>query len=263
VLTQTAEAHGHPVDQSHNQAAYELIPYIYSLALESHLTASPPQRWVDWGYETDSEVWTSKLLADGETQYWLLIGGVYQPGESKAKIYLPSRGPEDPGYINTSAPYQDLEAGQWVETESAWETSIPVLAKVGSAIAVGKDHQTLASGDRANPANLPEDDLRGIEIFPPKGDSAGRTFSTTWYEDDGISAAPEIASFTFSCSSTESEIRVKLTHAISGYQPAWKTLRVILSHGELRTVLDAWGKTVVAVSGPHPGREFSSLEVSL
>jgi len=58
---------------------YELIPYIYSLALESHLTASPPQRWTGWGYESDKEVWSNRILTDGETQYWrgesLLCGG--------------------------------------------------------------------------------------------------------------------------------------------------------------------------------------------
>lgn len=48
---------------------YELIPYLYSLALNSHLTATPPQRWVGWGYETDAEVWSPELLK-GETQYW-------------------------------------------------------------------------------------------------------------------------------------------------------------------------------------------------
>ncbi|KAK5241097.1 hypothetical protein LTR16_009769, partial [Cryomyces antarcticus] len=60
---------------------YELLPYIYSLALESHLTASPAQRWVGWGYEDDPNVWEDTLLR-GEEQYWfgdnLLIGGVYE-----------------------------------------------------------------------------------------------------------------------------------------------------------------------------------------
>ena len=64
---------------------YEIMPYIYSLGLESHLTASPPQRWIGWGYESDPEVW-SKKLKRGEEQYWFgdtfLVGGVYEPGLS-------------------------------------------------------------------------------------------------------------------------------------------------------------------------------------
>lgn len=43
---------------------YEILPYIYSLGLESHLTASPPQRWIGWGYESDPEVWTKALKSE-------------------------------------------------------------------------------------------------------------------------------------------------------------------------------------------------------
>ena len=39
------------------------MPYIYSLGLESALTATPPQRWIGWGYESDPEVWTKALKA--------------------------------------------------------------------------------------------------------------------------------------------------------------------------------------------------------
>lgn len=71
---------------------YETIPYLYSLALQSHLAADPPQRWAGWGYEKDPEVWTEALL-DGETQYWLgdalLVSGVFEPGATSTRIYLP------------------------------------------------------------------------------------------------------------------------------------------------------------------------------
>lgn len=73
---------------------YEILPYIYSLGLESHLTASPPQRWIGWGYESDPEVWT-KALKSGEEQFWfgdtILVGGVYEPGVTVAKMYLPRK----------------------------------------------------------------------------------------------------------------------------------------------------------------------------
>lgn len=73
---------------------YEMIPWLYSMMLESHLTATPPQRWTGWGYESDPEVW-KREITDGETQYWLgdalLIGGVYEPGVSQAKVYHPGQ----------------------------------------------------------------------------------------------------------------------------------------------------------------------------
>jgi hypothetical protein len=38
----------------------------YSLGLESHKFATPPQRWTGWGYESDPEVWTKALSTGTE-----------------------------------------------------------------------------------------------------------------------------------------------------------------------------------------------------
>ena len=150
---------------------YELIPYLYSLMLQSHFNAIPPQRWVGWGYESDAEVWNSKVLKDGETQYWLgdtlLIGGVYESRVSEAKVYLPKKSNSDPGFLNLNAPYQYLSASQWASVSSPWRDSIPVLARIGGAVPVGRNKQVLPPGDKVNEANLPLDDWRGVEIFPP------------------------------------------------------------------------------------------------
>ncbi len=92
-----------PIIRAAIKRRYELMPYIYSLALESHLTASPAQRWVGWGYEDDPNVWTSELLR-GEEQYWLgdslLIGGVYESGLSEAKLYLPKTSSNACGFLD-------------------------------------------------------------------------------------------------------------------------------------------------------------------
>lgn len=164
---------------------YEIMPYIYSLGLESHLYASPPSRWIGWGYESDPEVWTQRLKR-GEEQYWfgdtLLVGGVYEPGVAEAQIYLPRQNDQrfDYGYVNLSAPYQYFASGQWVTVSSPWQDHVPVLAKVGGAIPVGKSVQTRMAGDK-DPAckKLEEDNYRGIEIFPPKGNSHDTTFTNS------------------------------------------------------------------------------------
>ncbi|KAM0541012.1 hypothetical protein ACHAPJ_013412 [Fusarium lateritium] len=222
---------------------YALIPYIYSLALESHQSALPPQRWIGWGYESDPEVW--KLL-DGETQYWLgdsmIVGGVFEPGASKVKFYLPKASDDDEGYLNLNAPYQYLEAGQWAEIDVEWHgAGIPVMGKVGSAIPVGRDVQVLSPGEKENVANLPLDDYRGVEIFPPKKASKnGKWHETTWYEDDGTSVATKnkISSYTFAFTATESEIKVNFSRdETSGFQAPWKTLVVVLPHGDQRKVV--------------------------
>lgn len=223
---------------------YELIPYLYSLALESHQNATPPQRWTGWGYESDPEVWSNKILTDGETQYWLgcslLIGGVFQPGAQSATMYLP-KSAAHPGMQfldlnNDSQTYYN--AGQWVQIAAKWTESIPVLAKVGSAVPVGRNEQVLAVGDALNPANLPLDDYRAVEIFPPKGSSSGEVFTNKWYEDDGVSPPPaKISVFLLSYQTTEAEVAVEYSEQLQpGFVPQWQDLTIILPAGDQRVV---------------------------
>jgi alpha-glucosidase (family GH31 glycosyl hydrolase) len=246
---------------------YALIPYIYSLALESHLTASPPQRWTGWGYENDPEVWASKILTDGETQYWfgdsLLVGGdgVFEPGETVARTYLPRQNDDDLGFLNLNKPFQHFEAGQWVKIDSPWKSSIPVLAKVGTGFPVGKSVQTVAPGDAKNPAQLPADDYRGVEIFPPPGSSNGRTFVFEWFEDDGIAAKPDISTFSISYSSSNSDVSVEFKHESGSFNPPWMgKVDIILPQGDDRVVVDASGKQAARVQGLE-GREAFQLVI--
>ncbi|KAK5047575.1 hypothetical protein LTR84_006672 [Exophiala bonariae] len=246
---------------------YEIMPYIYSLGLESHLTASPPQRWIGWGYESDPEVWT-KVLKRGEEQYWfgdtLLIGGVYEPGVDHAKLYLPRKsndGAFDFGYVNLNAPYEYLAAGQWVTIASQWRDSIPVLAKIGGAIPTGKQVQTRMPGElRPKCQRLEEDDYRGIEIFPPQGSSHDRIFSTTWYEDDGQSAQPKISSWTVSYSSTKEKIIVALkSDAGNVFIPPWTEVVFILPHRDSRYIESAGGSILECVDSSSGRVQYKML----
>lgn len=244
---------------------YELIPYLYSLMLESHMMAVPPQRWVGWGYESDSEVWSAEVMK-GETQYWLgdalLVGGVYEPGGRSAKLYLPkkSKGVSDDGYLNLNEPYQFLHSGQWAEIESEWKTSIPLLAKVGSALVVGKCLQTRAPGDHSHPSpNVVEDDYRALEIFPPRDESS--LYTVTWHEDDGISAQPNISSFSIEYSSTAKQVNVRVDKGKNNkYNPIWKDIDIILPHGDHRSVVS--GERVLQKTSESRGRSVFTLVLS-
>ncbi|CAK1354913.1 unnamed protein product [Cercospora beticola] len=231
---------------------YEMIPYIYGLMLKSHLTAEPPQRWVGWGYEQDSEVWTSRVLKDGEQQYWfgesLLVGGVYEANVSEAKIYAPKRSTSDPGYLNLNAPFQYLSAGEWHSIASPWRESIPLLARIGGAIPVGKDRQVVAPGDKVNEADLPADDWRGVEIFPSRQDlSDGTVYTNEWYEDDGISPPPaRLARFSVSYATTAKEVTVWFKQDVEAFSPPWTEngITVILPVGDTREVASGGDKIV-------------------
>jgi alpha-glucosidase (family GH31 glycosyl hydrolase) len=237
---------------------YELIPYLYSLMLESHISAIPPQRWTGWGYQSDPEVWTSQVMA-GEEQYWLgdtlLVGGVYEEGKSVARMYLPTKGADDDGYLNLNAPHQHLKSGQWVDIQSEWKAGIPILARIGGGVVVGKDIQTRSPGDQRFPSpNAVEDDYRAVEIFPPKRTSA-KTYSYTWYEDDGISAKPQISHFTLRYSSTAEQILVDLSKDTENkFIPIWKDLSIILPVGDSRSVVMANSNIACSKSEPIRGR---------
>jgi len=249
---------------------YEMIPYLYSLMLVSHQEAVPPQRWTGWGYEADPEVWTNKTITDGETQYWLgdalLVGGVYEPGVSQASVYLPKAGDDDEGFININSPYEHFEAGRWATIDAQWHgAGIPVLAKVGSAIPIGRDAQVLSPGEKENVANLPLDDYRGVEIFPPpKGKGVdGRWYKTTWYEDDGVSTVRKnrVSSYTIAYRVQGSVVEVTFARDESfGFVAPWKSLTIILPVGDMRD-LTIEGQDVELVGTDKAGRRSFRIAV--
>ncbi|KAK3937029.1 family 31 glycosyl hydrolase [Diplogelasinospora grovesii] len=258
---------------------YELIPYTYSQALKSHLTAVPPQRWTGWGYESDPEVWTRRVT-DSDTQYWfgdaLMIAGVYEPGKTSAEVYLPKAERGDFGYINTNAPYQYLESGKWHEITSTWHSSIPVIARVGSAVPVGKDVPTVddAAADAAEFPNLQRDDYRGCEIFPlptiveDGGQSAeGVEMESEWLEDDGISSEKksEIVRVKITYKTEEESIAVKVQYKKEGnWEPCWLAngVDVILPVGEERAVKSAEGGEVQDKGRDSRGRRMYNVKVT-
>ncbi|KAI2721012.1 CAZyme family GH31 [Penicillium roqueforti] len=246
---------------------YEMLPYIYSLGLESHKFATPPQRWTGWGYESDPEVWT-KALKSGEEQFWfgetVLVGGVYKAGIDVANVYLPRKSGSvfDYGYVNMNAPYQYLASGQWAKISSEWQKSIPLIARVGGAIPVGKSVHTRVPGDEtaASVAVQDVDDYRGVEVFPPKGTSHGTVFATTWYEDDGISVQPGTAAYTITYSSTEEKVLVKFERDEAGFTPAWKDLDIVLHNGDQRRVVSSTGDEIVLKGTDSRGRVVYTLK---
>ncbi|KAI1500411.1 family 31 glycosyl hydrolase [Biscogniauxia marginata] len=262
---------------------YELVPYTYAQILRSHLDATPPQRWTGWGYESDPVVWSHDVTRS-DSQYWfgdaLLIAGVYEPGVTSARVYLPHRDGEL-GFLNLSAPYQYLAPGKWHEILSSWHDSIPVLARIGSAIPIGKSKPTTTRADE-DPEfpNLAKDDYRGIEIFPPpKGNNPGLTaeaqiisgtkqFESKWLEDDGFSPEDkaDLIEATVIYAVSENNIQVKVSVEKQGsFEPLWvkNGVSIILPVWEERIVksLDGGKGRVENAGRDDKGRQIWKLDV--
>ena len=277
-----------PIIRDAIRRRYELMPYTYAQMLRSHREAIPPQRWTGWGYESDPEVWSPKLLKS-DTQYWLgdalLIAGVYEPGVETARVYLPARGgsgDNDPGFLNVNAPYQHLDSGKWHDISSPWYTSVPVLARVGSAIPIGKSVPTtcLADEDPEFPG-MERDDWRGVEIFPPplsdspesrarEADPETRWFENSWLEDDGISPAPKADAckidFAYAAMATNITVRVKLTKE-GGFEPLWakNDLSIVLPVGEDRPIVleNQKGAAVTDAGRDEKGRRVWKIGITV
>ncbi|CAK7199785.1 hypothetical protein SEUCBS139899_002469 [Sporothrix eucalyptigena] len=265
---------------------YELVPYTYSGALLSHLEALPSMRWTGWGYESDPEVWTPALLA-GDTQFWfgdaLLIGGVYSPGESSANLYLPAGDNTAAGFLNVNAPYEWLPAGQWHTISSAWHASIPVLARCGGAVPVGQNLPTtsrkegqFAEAEAAEFPNVALDDWRGVEVYPaPAGTAEGQTFTSTWLEDDGISAQGRSSIYEITLAYTPSATSIEVTASAAvkvaatvadapEWSPLWLAsgLDIILPVGDER-VVTAGTQTVADKGRDSKGRRVYHISVDV
>ena len=131
-----------------------------------------------------------------------------------------------------------------------------MLAKIGGAIPVGRNVQTRMSGD-VNPAckTLEEDDYRGVEIFPPRGSSHDTNFSTSWYEDDGLSLRPDISQFTITYGSTEEKVIVRLSGKKNNkFVPVWTDVVIVLPCGDERHVVSTDGDQVEKLEPDTAGR---------
>ena len=161
-----------------------------------------------------------------------------------------------------------MPAGQWHTISSPWKNSIPVLARVGGAVPVGKPEQTVAPGDQVNEANLPADDYRGVEIFPsPEDRSDGSVYETSWMEDDGISIAEvaerQMAKFIIRYSATPKEISVSFDVEKTSFEPPWleNGLTIILPVGDKRQVVGGEGVTIESRRQDDAGRKRCQIVI--
>jgi len=228
---------------------YELIPYFYELCFRSSTQAQPIQRWIGWEpYDADPEVWTNRTLMEGETQIFLgdafLVGGVFEQHTNQTQLYLPTceqleeryESYYNDGFISVHPPYEFYLPGQWITIPTPL-SNIAVLARVGAVVPVGRPWATTASPNLE--PNLPADDWRGVEIYPPpiRYCIKGRVYVGRWREDDGVSNDTEITEFDVSYEASETSIRVRAMIVRKGFNCRWGgTIWVILPVGEKRRV---------------------------
>jgi alpha-D-xyloside xylohydrolase len=147
----------------YNRLRYRLMPYIYSLAKQTHDRGAPFMRplWMD--FPGDPKV------ANMGTQYMFgpafLVAPVTQQGQTEKDVYLPA-GADWYDYWTR----QKYSGGQWVKVASPI-AQIPLFVRAGSIIPIGSDVQSTAD----------KQDIAFIDVYP------GRDGSFSLYDDDGTS----------------------------------------------------------------------------
>ncbi|MBW8748483.1 MAG: DUF5110 domain-containing protein [Acidobacteria bacterium] len=156
-----------PILEKYLRLRYELMPYLYSLGWQSHLTGAPFMRGLFLDFGNDPNV------ADLGDEYMfgpaLLVAPVTEQGATTRSVYLPAGTSWYNFWTN-----ECLKGGQRVTVAAPIDT-IPVFVRAGSILPLGsavestQDKQTIA----------------GIKVY------AGADGHFTLYDDDGTTYAYE------------------------------------------------------------------------
>lgn len=250
---------------------YEMVPYVYNLHHQARQQKIPPVAFTGWGeYRSDQNLFDNAYMDEGD--FWLgvgkiLVAPIYAPALKTRQVYLPKAYADDKTlYFALFGEGSSYSAGTTVDVSTSID-SIPVFARAGTIIPIGKPCATITCdlGKTTNdgtliaikPGFVEMDDWRGVEIFPPR--EASEEFTGEWIEDDGESTWPApIACVRVTYSSKgKNEVAVKAAFVESAFKPFWQTLWVILPRGDGRTVTDA-----VGISQRKDGRTSYEINIS-
>jgi alpha-glucosidase len=198
---------------------YKLVPYLYSLFMESAYTGAPIIRPMVYEFPDDPACMEESfdfLLGKG-----LLVASIFQEGNRSRKVYLPE-GPK----------WCDYYTGVWYNGGCDVEVPAPlerpaILVREGSIIPQGKLMPYIGA--------LP-DDYRALYVFPAPGKSTG-TFRL--YEDDGLTNSYVEGEQTVVTAKIESDvetINIDISFPEQGYPLPYREITVLLPPGENRKV---------------------------
>jgi len=173
-LPKPTDLHNEAVEQICRQylnTRYQLLPYLYSAAWETHTTGMPLIRSLGLSWPEDKAAWE----ADDEYLFGpsLLVAPVYEQGAASRKIYLP-RGL-----------WYDYWTGKGIEGSGSLSVGVdlqtmPLFVRAGSILPMGPVKQY---------ADEPSSEPLRLTVYP------GADGRFELYEDDGLSFAYEQGAF--------------------------------------------------------------------
>jgi alpha-D-xyloside xylohydrolase len=156
-----------PILSKYLRLRYQLLPYIYSLAYQTHLTGAPYMRGLFMDFPNDPNV------TDLRDEYMFgpafLVAPVTEQGSTSRRVYLPA-GADWYNYWTQ----EKVHGGQTIEV-SAPINVLPLFVRAGSIVAMGEPIDSTAQ----------EQKLARVQVY------AGANGDFTLYDDDGMTYAYE------------------------------------------------------------------------
>ncbi|KAJ3259065.1 hypothetical protein HK103_002952 [Boothiomyces macroporosus] len=198
---------------------YKLIPYLYSLSVESHKTGLPIIRPTVMHFQNDPN--TFKQSFDYLLGPRLLVGSVYEEGATFRSIYLPN---------SDDALWYDFWGGRWYNGGQRVKVPVPLdqhgclFAKSGSIIPI-------------NPSpgqNTTFDSSRTILIFPSFADGSSETVI---FDDDGMSLAAPQFTVKMKMVWTSDKVTVEFNVIKKDWRPAYSEIKFQLPIADHRDLI--------------------------
>lgn len=201
------------------QFRYRLLPYLYSLFVESAETGHPIIRPMVYHFPHDPRCHSESF--DFMLGPNLLVASVLEPQARSRKVYLPS-----------GTAWCDFHTGQWhdggqtIELDAPLER-IPLLIRAGGILPMGKVMKHVG----AQP-----DDMRQLLLFPHPD---GGTAQFTLVEDDGVSLDYQRGAqckLNLTLTASRDEIHLAIDQQ-GNYPLPYTQFEIVLPDGERRTVI--------------------------
>lgn len=160
-----------PICRKYLNTRYQLLPYLYSAAWETHTTGLPLIRSLGLIFPEDTKAWsTVDAFLFGPN---LLVAPVYEQGANARKLYLPQ------GVWYDYWTNKQMNGGQEISMPIDLET-MPLFVRGGSILPTGPIKQY---------ADEPSGEPVRLTVYP------GADGKFQFYDDDGISFAYERGEF--------------------------------------------------------------------
>ncbi|MFV9511590.1 glycoside hydrolase family 31 protein [Tepidibacillus sp. LV47] len=208
------------------QLRYQWLPQLYTLFAEAHQTGIPIMRPLVMEYPNDANTYNlSDQFMIGDN---VIIAPIMQPSVTHRVLYLP-----DGRWVDYWTG-EVLEGNQHHLIQAELDV-LPIYVKEGTMIVLG--------GVKQN-TNEKEEKLT-LHLYK----SESSTYQFTLYDDDGLSFDYEKGNYLrkiiqVTCQGKEIHLEIKDK---GNFQPDWKTLELIVHHGEMDIRVYVNGKHLPAI----------------